>query len=304
MIKITIFLISIVFSSEVFSDYKISFNNDNIFFLSPPKQTGFREIAMGSRFGLAIKQDGSLVSWGDEIIVPGGDSFKKVDASGNNFYALDNNGVIYNSAGQLSIENNFGFKDIATGSNFGLGLKENGEIVGFGSEVYGEVSNVPSGVFKDIAADANYGVALREDGEIIRWGRNDQYGYPDLPVDRNNIIKIAVGGTSHFIGIREDGSLVGSGDNNYGQATVPSGYDYVDIKAGGHVSAALRSDGSIIVFGRDVEGSKNSVSLETNFNKIDVSPANTIAIRKDGSINVWGIDSYGQVSEKPLLSTE
>ena len=50
------------------------------------------------------------------------------------------------------------------------------------------------------------------------------------------------------------GSIVGWGDNEYGQATPPSGNDYVAIAGGGDHSLALKADGSIVGWGRDDHG--------------------------------------------------
>ena len=53
----------------------------------------------------------------------------------------------------------------------------------------------------------------------------------------------------HSLALKSDGSLVGWGDNGYGQTNVPAGNDFVAIAAGDYHSLALKSDGSLVGWG-------------------------------------------------------
>lgn len=57
--------------------------------------------------------------------------------------------------------------------------------------------------------------------------------------------------------LRADGSLVGWGRDDYGQATAPAGNDFVAIAAGLYHSIALRADGSLIGWGQNDLGQTN-----------------------------------------------
>ena len=51
--------------------------------------------------------------------------------------------------------------------------------------------------------------------------------------------------------VRADGSVVGWGDNSFGQIGIPPGVtSIVAIAAGQHHSVALRSDGQVLAWGR------------------------------------------------------
>ena len=52
----------------------------------------------------------------------------------------------------------------------------------------------------------------------------------------------------------EHGIIYGWGNDDYGQATVPVGNDFVAIAAGDVHSLALKSDGSIVGWGDNYDG--------------------------------------------------
>ncbi|MCX5636326.1 MAG: RCC1 domain-containing protein, partial [Planctomycetota bacterium] len=66
-------------------------------------------------------------------------------------------------------------------------------------------------------------------GYIIGWG---SMSVNSSDFVRNNFVAIAAGRT-HSLALKSDGSIVGWGYNNYGQATPPSGNNYIAISVGG-----------------------------------------------------------------------
>jgi len=85
-------------------------------------------------------------------------------------------------------------------------------------------------------------------GEIVGWGRQKP---PNVPL--TNLTQIAAG-LSHSLALKSDGSISGWGENDAGQATPPSGTDFVAIAAGIEHSLALKSDGSIVGWGHNYYG--------------------------------------------------
>ena len=71
--------------------------------------------------------------------------------------------------------------------------------------------------------------------------------------DANDFIAIAAG-SGHSLALKSDGSIVGWGRNWPGQATPPEGGDFVAIAAGYEHSLALKSGGSIVAWGYNRDG--------------------------------------------------
>ena len=112
-------------------------------------------------------------------------------------------------------------------------------------------------------------------------------GKPDLrgtsaehyPVPAGNDFKAIAAGGYHSLALRQDGSLVAWGWNDYGQCDVPEGNDFVAIAAGHWHSLALRADGSIAAWGRraDAPVGKDFVAITAGSN-------HNLALKADGSV--------------------
>ena len=86
-------------------------------------------------------------------------------------------------------------------------------------------------------------------GEIVGWGY-DNYGQVSQVPTGAGYTGIA-GGEYHSVALRANGSIVGWGLDNYGQVSqAPAGTGYTAIAAGVYHSVALRTDGSIVSWSR------------------------------------------------------
>ncbi len=65
-----------------------------------------------------------------------------------------------------------------------------------------------------------------------------------------DIIAVSAG-ESHTVGLKSDGTVVAVGDNEYGQLNVKSWQDIVAISAGASHTVGLKSDGSVVAAGRN-----------------------------------------------------
>jgi hypothetical protein len=94
------------------------------------------------------------------------------------------------------------------------------EIVGWGSNGYGQATPPAGNEFTAVAAGKYHSHAITTDGSIVGWGLNNK-GQATPPAG-NDFVAIAAGWT-HNLALKSDGSIVGWGDSVYGQATPPAG---------------------------------------------------------------------------------
>lgn len=202
-------------------------------------------ISAGDWYSLALKRDGTVVSWGkgrenndrNQVDVPPG---------------LSN--VIA----------------IAAGANCSVALRNDGSVVGWGDRM------PPAGLSNNIVAiavgrgDFSPCLALTSDHKVIEWTHNVERRDPvyitPIPAEATNVIAIAAG-TGHRLALRKDGTIVGWGRNRDGQATgvrtlpFPS-ESYGVVRLGGQVlnnvvaiaasadfSLALKGDGTVVAWG-------------------------------------------------------
>jgi alpha-tubulin suppressor-like RCC1 family protein len=103
-------------------------------------------ISAGEYHALALRRDGSIVSWGD------------------------------NSYGQSDVPTILRrVTSISAGGGFSLALLTDGTVVAWGDQSYGQL-DVPAGLenVTAISAGACHALALRADGDVIGWGGGGQ----------------------------------------------------------------------------------------------------------------------------------
>ena len=226
-------------------------------------------LAGGNSHSLALKADGSIVSWGN------------------------------NNWGQISnTPPGNDFVSVAVGAIHSLALKADGSIVSWGNNNWGQISNTPSGNdFVAIAGGGHHSLALKADGSIVVWGNNDNSQVSNTP-SGNNFVAIA-GGGHHSLAVKSDGTLAIWGNNIYGQSNTPTYNDFVAVAGGMFHSIALRADGSIVSWGSNANGKVSNTPSGNNFVAIAGGDYHFLALKSDGSIVSWGWDAYGQVSDTP-----
>lgn len=112
--------------------------------------------------------------------------------------------------------------------------------------------------------------------------------------DGNDFVAIAPG-FGHVLALKSDGSVVGWGLNNYGQATPPDGNDFVAVAAGRYHSLALKNNGSILAWGYNTSGQATPPD-GNDFVEIAAGPYHNLALRANGSIIGWGRNRDGQAA--------
>ena len=117
-----------------------------------------------------------------------------------------------------------------------------------------------------------------------------------VPVAAQSGAQAVATGGHHSAALQSDGTVVAWGSDAYGQATVPAGLSGVRaIAAGDAHTVALKSDGSVIVWGWNIHG-QTLVPEEalSGVTAIAAGDFHTLALKSDGTVVAWGRSFDGQ----------
>lgn len=252
-------------------------------------------VAAGSSHSIALCSDGTLASYG----------YNNYGQLGDNSMVkrtlpvlVDRTGVL---AGKMVIA-------VAAGISHSLALCEDGTLVAWGYNNYGQLGNgitnsspVPvlverSGALAGkivvaVSAGGNHSLALCQDGSLVSWGYNvyGQLGIgaatPDrltvpMPVNQTGVlagktITGIVAGDYHNLAWCADGSVAAWGYNNYGQL--------------GDNSTTNRNV-PVLVNQAGVLAGKTVTALVAG-------ASHSMALCSDGSLAAWGYNNYGQLGD-------
>jgi hypothetical protein len=207
---------------------------------------------MSRYHGFAVKSNGTVVVWGNATGANPGAGILPPNL--NNVVAISTSPWYLPPAGGG-----------ADPGDFALALRSDGTVIGWGdnhsapyfnigpTNVPGDLSNVVA-----IAAGGGHGLALKNDSTVIGWGYNhygEATGVPN-PVSPyastgqvmiagqvlSNVVAISAG-FAHSLALKNDGTVLGWGNNTDGEATIPPGVsNVVAISAGFYQSLAIIAD--------------------------------------------------------------
>lgn len=270
--------------------------------------TDWIAIAAGSSSAAAMKSDGTVWTWGrDELalaprVVPtflmsdrgwksvaaGGlhslvlNSRGRLYASGSGYRYQLGDGVHHNISGYRRIGADQNWVSVVAGEKFSAALKSDGSLWFWGTmptHLFYIEAAVPTRVGSDsdwveLAAGRHHVLARKSNGELWAWGENYDGQLGDgTREDRNTPVKVLATGGS-----------------------------WKKIAAGGHLSLALRADGTLWRWGAyfgatPVQVSPSQVASGTNTNWVSIAcgDKHTLATKSDGTLWGWGWNLYGQL---------
>lgn len=174
---------------------------------------------------------------------------------------------------------------VAAGSAHCVALKQDGSVVCWGWNYYGQAT-APTGLNNvvSIAAGENYSMALKRDGTVVAWGQDEPLPLANVPDSFSNVVAIAAG-ASHAMALKRDGAIA-----NWGAPQVPDGLsNVVAIAAGTYYyshNLALQRDGALVEWGPN----GNEVSTPnglTNITAIAVIGNYCTALKSNGIVTEW-----------------
>lgn len=236
---------------------------------------------------------------------------------------------------------------VYAGTGYTFGIKSDGTVWVWGDNQWGQLGSGTqdnnthanpvqvsglSGI-TSIAPGAYHVAALKNDGTVWTWGRNN-YGQLGDGTQTSNFtpaqvpgltgVKAIAAGANHTVALKNDGTVWAWGYNGYGQlgtsptvnvsvyspAQVP-GIDSISaIDAGLFHTIALRADGAVWAWGRNLEGQVGDgtwtsphetpaqVSGLNNVVSVDAGGYHNLALKSDGTVWAWGRNARGQLGDR------
>lgn len=226
----------------------------------PASVTNVVSIASGGDHNLALLANGTLAAWGDNTY-----NQDSIPPSATNIVA------------------------VAEGETHSLALRADGTVIAWGDNSSGQ-TNVPSTVYgaMAIAGGDGYSLALMTNGSMVMWGKYAE-------TISSGMIQIANRG-NHTLQLHDDGTLY-----DFGSVPVPSNYsNVVAICAADYDSLALQANGTLIAWGRNLDGETNIPPSATNIVAIAAGDSHFLALRSDGTVIAWGNTNFSQTAVPPL----
>ncbi len=300
-----------------------------------------KAIAAGYHHVVALKEDGTVWSWGNNV-----------------FGQLGHTDFVVRNNQPMMVVDLKDVKAIAAGEWHTVALKEDGSIWAWGDNEDGQLGDgrviatnkpVQAIDIEEVVAIASgncFTVALKQDGTVWTWGL---YFYYDpienvdiamtstQPVCKEGIedVKAIAAGSDHVVALKEDGTVWGWGSNFAGQLGAiviadsdtnnefkyerfmqVSGMEKVKaIAAGYNYTIALKKDGSLWVWGRNNLGNLGDDSIETisiepvpvkdleDVIAVSAADDHIVALKKDGTVWSWGLNLYGQLGDGTVMYT-
>ena len=292
--------------------------------------TNWKQVAFGNSHATAIKTDGTLWTWGLNTYGPLGDNT-----------TVTRQNPVTTFAGGTE------WKQVSCGYDHTAAIKTDGTLWIWGRNYYGQVGDntvtnrvTPVTTFaggtdwKHVSCSRRGTAAIKTDGTLWVWGDNfyGQMG-DNTSTSRSTPVTTFAGGTnwkqvsggsSHTAAIKTDGTLWTWGDNPDGQlgdnssgirtstpiTTFSGGTNWKQVSCGGLVTAAIKTDGTLWIWGSAIRGRLgNNEGLNdvltpittfaggTNWTQVfsenaDIASPNILALKTDGTLWGWGSNSY------------
>lgn len=250
--------------------------------------TNWKQVDSGTQHSAAVKTDGTLWLWG-------------CNASGQ----LGNNNATNQSSPVQTVSSGTNWKHVSAGSaDLTASIKTDGTLWLWGCNQSGNLGNNRAGI--------NHSSPI----QTVSTGTNWKY------------VELAKDGVNYpTVSLKTDGTLWVWGCNNCGQLgtnstisqsspvqTVSTGTDWKSISSGAGGAAAIKIDGTLWLWGRNIRGTlgdNNSIdrsspvqtiSTGTNWKQVSLGSAHTAALKIDGTLWVWGFNGQGQLGNNDIVN--
>ena len=135
-------------------------------------------------------------------------------------------------------------RQVIAQNSYTIGLKEDGTLVCAGNNApdYSKYKGI-----KSIWGQNSKLAAIAEDGTVIDLNLSGENGQNNV-AGWMNMKKLAISDL-HLVGLKEDGTVMATGSNAFGQCDVEEWTNIVDIAAGNTATTAITADGKVLLAG-------------------------------------------------------
>ncbi len=251
-------------------------------FPSELKDKGVQDISVGNNYAIACDKEGNVYTWG-----------------ATNVTKIVNVGNIPDEVKAAKIVK------VAAGADHVVALDEEGSIYCWGNDRLGQC-RLPSELMLnnkmhkfnivDIKASNQFSAAVTDDGEVYLWGNGN---FVDLWVkaDFRGKVKDVALTNNGFVILTDDGSVENpTTTSKTAIADIPEGAKsgVVSITSSTNTVAAIKEDGTVLVWGAVSKGEKDIPEFSGKVIKVEGGRYHYVALLDNGEIVTWGGNRYKQ----------
>ena len=261
-----------------------------------------RNYAIEYREGTLTVLKDSLMTEGTVMPLAAGNNFTLVVQSNRAVSAFGSNSNVVGAVPAILSNGTSEVVGVGSGAgnNFGMAWTRDGQPVVWGITP----GSTPAGLTSiGMMAGGNMHVVyLREDGVVGAWG-NGASAVTNVPgvLTNSNTAKVVglAAGENWNVAVRTNGSVVGWGDNTYGQGNTPVLSSAVGVAANNYNGVALNGDGTVVAWGNNtfggttIPGELTNRSTNTFVRAVSVVAGYqyNLVLRADGTVRGWGSGS-------------
>ncbi|RJX41095.1 hypothetical protein D3P09_03565 [Paenibacillus pinisoli] len=254
-------------------------------------------VAAGSQVSAALMKDGRAMAWGSgfekaELQTAPYRDVVGIEAGFDEVYLLRADGSIAVwKEGQVSLLQDMPelAAMVVDGEADVLGMTQDGQFIQWPAGYYGGfVPAQTASSITSVAVNHTEYLAIRADGSLAQWSKLTTPQLKKIPAAAKDIVAVSVSTNHHALALKKDGTVIAWGNNNYGEASVPSGLRNVTaVAAGFEYSLALSKDGEVTAWGTTRLG---STKLPDGLEEVVAIAAGVpnLALKRDGTVVAWG----------------
>lgn len=263
--------------------------------LSVPKElrSNLLKIVPGLRNGLGISKDGKVYMWG----------YTKLSAE------LD-------LAKMPEEMKNAKIVDAAIGYDHAVAIDENGKLYTWGNDRLGQ-NKYPkelADAMKEnknldivhLAAGNQFSVAIDKDGRLYVWGNENLNDIKIKKAFKDARFSSVSTNINNFITLSSDGAVVYPARQKNAYSAIPEGLDKdVELVAStSFTNAAVKKDGSIVVWGNATKGEDKPPKIDEKIVKLVGGRYHYTALGESGKVYSWGDNFHGQSQVPTAMSNK